>query len=476
MKRNFVLFCCFAATVLMISCGSSSSSDNKSEKNAGEPGGECYPDKTCNAGLLCDEESNLCIEDPENPVNDSDSSSEQTNDESGNLSEQTGDNVDTSSEQNNGNTDAASENDDDSGDTNPDDTDSTPDNDAGSGDSAPDSDNGDTTNENPSNLPECSPTSATPCIDSETINSDLEKTNLIWSGKAPEGMRWIDAVDYCKNLNEGGYSDWQLPSLDVLQTLVKKCEISGYSDGECSKFGDTAFFWSSDQGLGVFFYNGAFQSKSVDETFDARCVCRESEIRQVACTELSFTNAEWNSVSNITQTWDWEKLLWTPSRISRYNNEESSTSECRFTCPNNNCKDSSSGLTWSTKAQETMNWNAAVTYCDNLDEGGYDDWRLPTIDELRTLIQNCSQTETDGSCGVTDDCLSDSCRSDDCYGCPYRENNPGKYSKFGVDTDWFWSSSTRSDSTDFAWYVLFYGGSVGSYSKTRSLSSVRCVR
>jgi len=36
---------------------------------------------------------------------------------------------------------------------------------------------------------------------------------------------------------------------------------------------------------------------------------------------------------------------------------------------------------------ETMVWNSAVNYCDNLILGTYEDWRLPTIVELKTLIK-----------------------------------------------------------------------------------------
>ena len=129
-------------------------------------------------------------------------------------------------------------------------------------------------------------------------------------------------------------------------------------------------------------------------------------------------------------------------------------------------------LEWSNEAYK-MNWYDALEYCRNLDEGGHSDWRLPTISELRTLIQNCPNTETGGECGVTDSCLSYSeCRNDACEGCDF--NPSGKYSKLG-DISWFWSSSTKSGNTDYAWYVNFYYGYVFNYYKTYNYN-VRCVR
>ena len=131
------------------------------------------------------------------------------------------------------------------------------------------------------------------------------------------------------------------------------------------------------------------------------------------------------------------------------------------------------GNMWSSLSSEYMGWNAAVSYCNNLTECGYSDWRLPNINELRTLIKNCSGTVTGGSCGVTDSCLSSSCWNEDsCWSCSYDDS--GKYSKLG-DTYWFWSSSVLSDNSDNAWNVSFDHGDV-SNDYVGNYYYVRCVR
>ena len=130
-------------------------------------------------------------------------------------------------------------------------------------------------------------------------------------------------------------------------------------------------------------------------------------------------------------------------------------------------------LIWSDRSSNKMNWNSAKEYCENLSEGGFDDWRLPTISELKTTIKNCQSGGS--SCGVSDSCLSGDCMSHSCF-CDHRKNNGGYYSKLGDDdTVWLWSSSVRSDNSYNAWGVVFGYGEVGNCNIT-NMNSVRCVR
>ena len=77
--------------------------------------------------------------------------------------------------------------------------------------------------------------------------------------------------------------------------------------------------------------------------------------------------------------------------------------------------DPTSGLMWQLRLIESLAWPTAKRHCDNLNYGGYKDWHLPSIGELRTLIRGCPATETGGSCGVTDDCLYENCHNLSCY-------------------------------------------------------------
>lgn len=128
--------------------------------------------------------------------------------------------------------------------------------------------------------------------------------------------------------------------------------------------------------------------------------------------------------------------------------------------------------TWSPKSSGQISWDDAVNFCNDLIVCGYSDWHLPTISELRTLIKNCSGTETGGSCGVTNSCLSSNCWiKSDCT-CDYYED--GIYSKFG-ENDLLWSSSDLSDAIDAAWGVYFRHGYIREFRKTDGLHA-RCIR
>ena len=137
--------------------------------------------------------------------------------------------------------------------------------------------------------------------------------------------------------------------------------------------------------------------------------------------------------------------------------------------------DHDSGLEWSVESN-AMVWEDAVDYCDKLTEGGYSDWRVPSISEARTLIKTCHGTRTGDRCGVTDSCLSPDCRDYNCSLC--EPQSDGYYSKIDdehINLNLFWSSSEVSGSAILVWGVDFYTGSVTEKVKNE-YGVVRCVR
>ena len=154
------------------------------------------------------------------------------------------------------------------------------------------------------------------------------------------------------------------------------------------------------------------------------------------------------------------------------------------------------GNMWSARSLNDLEWEDAVSYCKNLTELGYSDWRMPTVNELRTLIQNCSYTETGGSCEITDECLAEEMENWDEYadaysdyylpdtihcaspcGCKYSYDMSSNvvFSKIEDDKDDRLWSSILSWDPEQAWLLSFYDASLF-ICDTDSFAGVRCVR
>lgn len=56
--------------------------------------------------------------------------------------------------------------------------------------------------------------------------------------------------------------------------------------------------------------------------------------------------------------------------------------------------DTSTGLMWTRRdsGSRAINWNEAVSHCNNLRLGGYDSWRLPDLNELESLSNRSNPT------------------------------------------------------------------------------------
>ena len=60
--------------------------------------------------------------------------------------------------------------------------------------------------------------------------------------------------------------------------------------------------------------------------------------------------------------------------------------EDRYTLTDGTALDMGTGLMWQRQASGPMGWQAALAHCQNLVLEDHDDWRLPQIKEILTLV------------------------------------------------------------------------------------------
>ena len=107
--------------------------------------------------------------------------------------------------------------------------------------------------------------------------------------------------------------------------------------------------------------------------------------------------------------------------------------------------DLNTGLMWQkTDDGQQRNWADAKQYCGDLVLGGYDDWRLPRIDELETIVD-------------------------------YSRVDPAIDPLFTCESNAYWTSSHFAGNPAYVWYVIC-GNGYANWNSMSTVNAVRCVR
>ena len=243
-------------------------------------------------------------------------------------------------------------------------------------------------------------------------------TGLEWQQTPPNNTYyWNDAKTYCDSLFYGGYSDWRLPSMKELMSIIDYGRLNPAIDTTYfpQTTNDEYFeFWADFRYLfdsggysveGVDFNSGhSFSASAENWKFYVRCVRGESDF----VASLSSSTENGNQIIT----------------------------------------DSRTGLIWQKTYVTDKTWQEALSYCENLNYAGHSDWRLPNMNELSSLLNYPE------------------------YGKPYTNfpDTPDNYH--------FWSSTTSLNDTTRAWVVEFNYGYLadGKDGDDHWSGHVRCVR
>jgi len=237
------------------------------------------------------------------------------------------------------------------------------------------------------------------------------KTGLMWAAK--DGGKAIDEADlktYFNNYRTGGYADWRMPTIDELEEI--------YDEGTENKHGyhitkliDLAgeWVWGLDgRDLATSF--GFIEGSTAVAFFDG----------PGSGTWYQAKKAEGGGARPL------------PVRSTgKSQTRKQEAGDDRFIAHDNGTvSDKKTGLMWAAKDDgKGLNKRDLRAYFENYRAGGYTDWRVPTVDELKTIYDPAGKKHI--SC-VTD--------------------------LIHVGDEWVWA---LSDKEFFLGFSFFHGGSEG---------------
>ena len=113
--------------------------------------------------------------------------------------------------------------------------------------------------------------------DNTNIVSDT-KTSLQWQDNINIQYAWNDAIDYCRDLTLGGHSDWRLPNINELLTLVDYTKsnptitnIFAYRTSN-RYWSSTTYAASTSNAWSVYFSSGGLNTNDKSISGHVRCV------------------------------------------------------------------------------------------------------------------------------------------------------------------------------------------------------------
>ncbi len=258
--------------------------------------------------------------------------------------------------------------------------------------------------------------------------SDLV-TGLMWSRTVDETkVSLAQAHKIAANITLGGYSDWRVPNIKELYSLMNFSGSTGFNGGNLN---------SSAPSNAIPYINTDY--------FDFRFGNTSGGER--------YIDAQWlSSTKYASVTMNGSKTLFgvnfADGRIKGYgySNSRGRRPEKKFyaryvrgnsygnnTFKNNNdgtITDTATGLMWMKfDSGEGMDWDDALIYAESFKHGGYSDWRLPNAKELQYIVDYSRSPDTSNSAAI-----------DPMFDVTSISNEKGQ-----KDYPYFWTSTTHLD-------------------------------
>lgn len=243
-------------------------------------------------------------------------------------------------------------------------------------------------------------------------------TGLTWQ-KTPntKKLKQEEAQAYADSLSLAGYTDWRLPTIKELFSIV---DFNGNMKTK-TPYIDTSYF--------DFQYPQANSSGSPGSRYmDAQYASSNYYVGTTMNKDISvfgFNFADGRIKSYPLKLPKYVRCVRGPVYgVNNFVDNGDGT-----------ITDKATGLMWmKTDSQKTMNWQQALSYAENLSYAGHTDWRLPNVKELQSIV--------------------DYSKSPDARNHSQRGAAIDDIFELSNAESWFWSSTTHLE-TEFAYYVSF---------------------
>jgi hypothetical protein len=263
-------------------------------------------------------------------------------------------------------------------------------------------------------------------------------TGLMWQQDPGAKMTYSQAVAGASNVTLAGYSDWRLPSIKELYSLIQfdGLDPSGPSASNLVPFIDTDYFnfeyGDESAGERVIDSQWATSTKYVSTTMNGN-----ETMFGVNFADGRIKGYGTNAMRGGEKTFF---VIYVRGNTAYGQNNFSDNG-------NGTISDNATGLSWTQNDSSIgLKFEAALKYCESLDYAGSSDWRLPNVKELQSIVDYSRSPDTSNSAAI-----------DLIFNISSITNEAGQ-----VDYPAFWSSTTHANlrSGGNAAYVNF-GRSMG---------------
>jgi hypothetical protein len=257
-------------------------------------------------------------------------------------------------------------------------------------------------------------------------------TGLMWQAALSPKVGWQEAMDGAASQNTGGYTDWRVPTIKELYSLINFNGVTPTNITEGAvPYLDTTYFG---------FAYGAGSENPGDRTIDVQFW--SSTLYVSTTMDGSPTAFGVNFADGRIKGYGTDMRNPADARYVRYVRGESTYGQNAFTDNGDGTiSDANSGLMWmqADSGSTGMPWAEALAWCEASTFANYEDWRLPDAKELQNIVDYSRSPDTTSS--ATIDPLFQASVILDEGGSP--------------DYGFYWTSTSHLDGPDFAVYLAF---------------------